>query len=698
MNHAEHDESIGSMLASIATALREVSDKLDIVAARVQLDVPTFPADEDVPDHIRIRRLESWAFRASQDISRLSSRLDALDSDGEPDSGRPVRSTPSRREVREAAEAAERAADGPDDQLSAADPLPPHQNRDADGARPPLERRTSPARPSTDHLGDPTALAATPIPRTAPSEAPFGQPIAFDTDMFADVGDSDAEPQAPSRRPAPARLSGAAANGAGERVSVGTATSTNGSGGSGVAGDIASSRNGAAVPAVIGTVLTAPADDQASGTSATKPAAAALREPESGLANAADSATLPRTSSTAGSATLPGTSSTADGATLPGSASVIGASTLPGSADVRTVVREGDVRISGVNGSGATKQVPAEAQSARAEANVGDSVAAGIGANPSVPAGMGPDAVVERARPVKKPSESSGDRLDAPSPDALSGKGHGVAANPTRPENDHLSSGFTTGGRPSTAPNGKPINGFGPHTPDVTRSDSAADAQPAGNTANGIHWSFSEDPAPSSTTPDRNGHARNGFTTDSAHRNDSLFGDFTPRDRLTTGETPESAVSTPPARLTPPSELTQPNRVPDSTPEVGSSHVNGSSDSPRPSTDRPANTGRLPGQPPLTNPATTDHERPAVDFDPPTLGLPTGRASSTDPLERPATDPAPPTATDSAGITVTGTYRAFDIERAHVDKLQAMLDELKRSAGLPPGRRDVFGPPTPDLG
>ncbi|MFE1594922.1 hypothetical protein [Nocardia sp. NPDC058705] len=666
MNHAEHDESIGSMLASIATALREVSDKLDIVAARVQLDVPTFPVDEDVPDHIRIRRLESWAFRASQDISRLSSRLDALDNDGEPEPGRPVRNTPSRREVREAAEAAERATDGPDDQQAVADPLPPHQNREPDGARPPLERRNSPARPSTDHLGDPTALTATPIPRTAPSEAPFGQPIALDTDMFAAVGDDGAEPSAPSRRPAPARLGGAASTGgagSGERVSVGHATSTNGTGGvtHGVAGDIASSRNGTPVPAVIGTVVTGDAPTTSASTM-TKTATAAPSEDhatESGLESkaAADSATVAR------------------------------------GADSSTVVRDGDMRTNGVNGvgSGAAKHVPVDAPSARTEVTVGDPLTTGIS----------PDAVVERARPIKKPSESSAagvDRLGIPSPDELSGKGNGVAASPTRAENDHLSSGFTTGNRPAAAPNGKPVNGFDPHTPEAPRPDAHA-----GTTTNGIHWSFSDDPAPASPTPDRNGHARNGFTTDSARRNDSLFEDFTPRDRMSTGETPEPPpVSAPPARLTPPAELTtQPNPAPvDSTRTGGSSPVNGSSAGTArpslPSTDRPTSTGSLPSQAPLTN-----HERPAMDYDPPTLGLPTGRdnsSSTPDPLERPVADPVPPTATDSAGITVTGTYRAFDIERAHVDKLQAMLDELKRSAGLPPGRRDVFGPPTPDLG
>ncbi|MGW6621085.1 hypothetical protein ACWF99_07610 [Nocardia sp. NPDC055002] len=677
MNHAEHDESIGSMLASIATALREVSDKLDIVAARVQLDVPTFPVDEDLPDHTRIRRLESWAFRASQDISRLSSRLDALDNDGEPDSGRPARSTPSRREIREAAEAAERAADGLDDHQAAPESLPPHRDRDIDRSRPPLERRNSPVRPTTDHLGDPTALAATPIPRTAEAAAaPLGQPASFDTDSAVTVGGNAAGSEPPSRRPAPVRLSST-----GERVSAGNPTSTNGTNGTakGVAGDIASTRNGTPVPAVIGTVLTAPVVDPAPGTSAstaTKPTATVLSEDRPATSGVNDN-------STASSAT--------DGP-------------LPGSAEVSAVVRESGPNGFGL-GSGARKHdpsSPAEAQSARPAP--GDPLTAEIS----------PDAVIERARPVKKPTESSvtGDgRLRVPSPEELSPNGNGVArpapTEPVHAADDHSPSGFT-GERSATPPNGKPVNGFDSHSPlaGEIRPDTSVDAQPVGNTANGIHWSFTDDPAPTSPAPDRNGHARNGFTTDSARRAESLFDDFTPRDRMTTGESPEPpAASGPPPRLTPPAELTtQPNQTPAEPARTpGSSHVNGVGDSTAfPSTDRPANTGALPDQAPRNNHATlTDHDHPSADFDPPTLGLPTGRdgsASNPDPLARAASDPVPPTATDSAGITVTGTYRAFDIERAHVDKLQAMLDELKRSAGLPPGRRDVFGPPTPDVG
>ncbi|TCJ94939.1 hypothetical protein [Nocardia alba] len=677
MNHAEHDESIGSMLASIATALREVSDKLDIVAARVQLDVPTFPVEEDLPDHVRIRRLESWAFRASQDISRLSSRLDALDNDGEPDSGRPARGTRSRREVREAAEAAERAADGLTDQLSAPDPLPPHQNCGTDGSRPPLERRNSPARPATDHLGDPTALAATPVPRTVSAEAsavPPSRPATFDTDSIAAVGGNGAETAPPSRRSAPARLSN---TGAGERVavgSIGNATSTNGTA-KGAAGDIAATRNGTPVPAVIGTVLTAPVVDHGPAASASTSTAAVLEEdraPTSGLDSGAAS-----------------------------SASV----TLPGSAEVSAAVREGGVNGFGLS-SAATRHVPSSPVDDRAaRPATGDPLTTQIG----------PDAVIERARPVKKPAETSplGDAgASVGPPEELSANGNGVARSaPTgqlHAADDQLSPGFTAE-RFTETPNGKPVNGFGPPSPivDDIRTGTSTEAQPAVNTANGIHWSFTDDPAP--TTPGRNGHARNGFTTDSARRAESLFDDFTPRDRLTAGETAERpAVSTPPARLTPPTELTtQPNQVsvdPARTP--GSSHVNGFGDSaadPGPSSvDQPANAGRLPDHHARPDQASfTDHARPSSDFDPPTLGLPTGGDGSTsdpDPLVRPATDPIPPTATDAAGITVTGTFRAFDIESAQVDKLQAMLDELKRSAGLPPGRRDVFGPPTPDLG
>ncbi|MGW5573684.1 hypothetical protein ACWEVD_21020 [Nocardia thailandica] len=125
MDHAEHGESIGALLAGIAATLREVGDKLDLVAARVQESPVFFPAPDGAPDGQRIDRLESWAFRAAQDLSRLSERLDKLDG---PDPGEPdPPAGPGRRRA-------------PDTDPAAA-------------GRPPLERRQSPAR-SARHAGD----------------------------------------------------------------------------------------------------------------------------------------------------------------------------------------------------------------------------------------------------------------------------------------------------------------------------------------------------------------------------------------------------------------------------------------------------------------------------------------------------------------------------------------------------------------
>ncbi|MFD3593986.1 hypothetical protein ACFWU5_14745 [Nocardia sp. NPDC058640] len=726
MNHAEHDESIGSMLAGIATALREVSDKLDIVAARVQQDVPTFPSDEDLPDKTRIHRLESWAFHASQDISRLSSRLDALDG-GDSDPARPVRGTRSRREVREAAEAAERAADGFDD----AEPLLPQQDRDAQGLRPPLERRHSPAKPSTDHLGDPTALGATPMARgVTEGGSPFGQPIPMDTESLIAVGRNGNGLSTAGHRPA--RLGGGAtvddevgsapgrtvSNGTGStdgdaaRGSVRTGTAANGTGSkneaavgtvrtgtasneavSRLAGDIATPRNVTAVPAVIGTVVPAPEVDRA-----------------------ADSRPL-EVDRAADSRKAEGDTS------LPGSVDVAAhvATALTGGRAVDSPAETALTSDAGVS-------LPVEEQTATA-------------AQPTVNADVG----IERARPVKKPAVSSPDLvLDVPLPEGLSNNGNGAArlavTDIAHAESGRLPSapmtvrpseppaGSTTGDRSEEESKAEAANGFGqfPHTapkntlsngtparPNTTgetpaRLSTSDDVSPTGTTSNGIRWSFSDDTATTSPPQDRNGLARNGFTTDSARRSDTLFGDFTPRERLTTGsEDSAPAVSVAPARLTPPS-----NPAPvDPTSSDLSDGVgiradhNGTAltDNTAVTHDAPLtnNAARTTYAPLTTNTSPGNHDRPAAGFDPPTLDLPVGRDLSKNPPrspEPPVADPAPPTATDAAGITVTGTYRAFDIERAHVDKLQAMLDELKRSAGLPPGRRDVFGPPTPERG
>ncbi|WP_174186848.1 hypothetical protein [Nocardia barduliensis] len=78
MEHGQQTgESIGAMLSGIASALREVSEKLDAVAARI--DGAQVVASEPTVEG-RLAELEAWAFRAGQDISGLDSRVESLES------------------------------------------------------------------------------------------------------------------------------------------------------------------------------------------------------------------------------------------------------------------------------------------------------------------------------------------------------------------------------------------------------------------------------------------------------------------------------------------------------------------------------------------------------------------------------------------------------------------------------------------
>ncbi|MFE6921088.1 hypothetical protein ACFVAV_08575 [Nocardia sp. NPDC057663] len=838
MNHAEHDESIGSMLASIAAALREVSDKLDIVAARVQQEVPVFPADEDLPDQTRIRRLESWAFHASQDISRLSARLDALDG-GEPEQTTPRagRGTRSRREVREAAEAAERAAADLDE--GAPDGGAAEPDRAVDAARPPLERRHS----RTDHLGDPTwPITVAPIPRPAAAFESAGEVGGAATGVAAMLGSegasrspftdstqtvNGAQPIDRTQRLNGARSAdtavngaraadrptrnGAAANGAlvlngaaplsntqaangaatvngvtaiddaqpiearptnhastqvGDEVSAplrdavpapdgGTQSAVAGGADSAEAGH---TRNGqpighgsdpvgaavsntahvpasstlgvpastGATPAAIGT-LQADADQLSAAHPDRLPAAGGRKQDDTEI-------TVPgRVAAQTGAISALGRDDTSPATQSSGSTTLgsRGGSSLPGSAEVGDVVRGGDVTLSGVTADQANTAAMKTIPEGRAD----------IGHRPLAEAG------VERARPVGKPAESTaapvGDTGARPgSPDALSGTGiDATQIATTRAMNDPRSAGLTAGGRTEPVTNGHPVNGFGaPLT--------ATPATPtSGSTANGIHWTFTDEDA-TLPPPSRNGHARNGFTGgDSPHRTESIFDDFTPRERLTTPSGNDAPTpADPPARLSAPNSHADPGTggfaaatqgldpaLPHGTSsDVGApagtdASTNGRGPAeltPSTPTDFSAPThlgtsgnGRGPGElthsTPTgfggpTNPNASVNGRGPASFDPAVNdGAPSGFGApvsagevspATSPLDRVVADPVPPSATDAAGITVTGTFRAFDIERAHVDKLQAMLDELKRSAGLPPGRRDVFGPPTTEAG
>lgn len=852
MNHAEHDESIGSMLASIAAALREVSEKLDIVAARVQQEVPTFPADDDLPDQTRIHRLETWAFHASQDISRLSSRLDALDG-GDPEQPPPrARGTRSRREVREAAE---RAAAGLDDAPGAggsAESPTPHQFHSGAGDRPPLERRQSPIR-STDHLGDPTwPLNAAPVPRVTSTVNPSGGAVnghaasgreeaesfggfgsaASGTNGSADVDAATGEipvsrhdsrrvgingsgggssitgataaaggttvlngtvPAGHSRTTtasfaaedvttpvsasdsvldsgrgagsvndtaaqsakAPPRLSvgGAATHSGGEtaalsggapaRLSHGNhAPPTSGnstapavresaavdnsallSGGETatpvIGNAVPHSSGGTSVPSISGADSSGGAAavsfggaESASGDGATALTRGNDAFPGAVAASADDQARSARETGIVGDAAWSGTTAggrerveltddsvievvewqparrvsnngvgpstdRAGGSDRAVSLSSLGldgpgaapsgqadspagdGAALPGSAEVGRVVRDG--------------QVVADGTAAGADTGAMDSLA-GASAEASH---RSADRGVERARPVGRaaaegpapqapPTNSGGAPVEefgtspVVSRDAVSssviddgvigqsaevpdlGAVRGGSEGPERTEPDPRSAGLTAGGHTGT--NGYTVHGFD-HSAPMTDP-------PAGNTANGIHWTFTDDTTATLPTAVRNGHSHNGFTAEPERRPDSIFDEFTPRDRLTTGGANTTAPGGPPARLAPPKDHS----------------ANRAADSP----------GPVAGQAAPADPGSSA---------PVPIAAPA-------PVGPDAADPIPPTATDAAGITVTGTFRAFDIERAHVDKLQAMLDELKRSAGLPPSRHDVFGPPT----
>ncbi|MEV0343627.1 hypothetical protein AB0H49_31875 [Nocardia sp. NPDC050713] len=68
MEHGQQGaESVGAVLSGIAELLREVSDKLDSVAARV---------GDDNGVEARLKKLEAWAFRTEQSVSSLEARFD----------------------------------------------------------------------------------------------------------------------------------------------------------------------------------------------------------------------------------------------------------------------------------------------------------------------------------------------------------------------------------------------------------------------------------------------------------------------------------------------------------------------------------------------------------------------------------------------------------------------------------------------
>ncbi|WP_336084140.1 hypothetical protein [Nocardia sp. SSK8] len=891
MNHAEHDETIGSMLASIAAALREVSEKLDVVAARVQEEVPPFPGDEDVPDQIRIRRLESWAFHASQDISRLSSRLDALDGgDPEPTPAAP-RGTRSRREVREAAEAAERAAEA----ALAPEPPAPHPFRNIDGARPPLERRQSALRPTaTDHLGDPTwPITVTPVPRTAHTPGAVATVERETAQLEMVETETDTNSRVAGDRVTDSHI-------VDDRVTdTGSVTGAADASDAESTSDRSGARSGG-VAAGIGAITPSgePESSEARGFPERAVSFSALSSriaPEAG----SDRVTVDeggRNGRVVGEGVRAG-EGTRD-AVVDG---VIGGA--PG-ADVRAVEDRPEESAGAVQpgaGPGIERARPAgRLTDGPAGSGEGDS------SSHAAPTGFADNGI--GSRPTRPDSGSSptpdpraagltaGDRTDA-STQGTNGfqwtfaEDTPASPDPTPPRNGHARNGFTTDSSrrdslfddftprdrlaipitplatpepPSTAPRvlpASPSETTSPQEPTaptsanhrITRATTERDstAPPAAtHHSTATFATASDSTAPSHTVPHSTSSptsVRASTVPDSAADDSTALGSGTQASTISdstargstipvrsahdsgvpvdatydstasttaahgsagggaahestvphssTGSAGSAPDSTAPFAAVPPGSapggalthstynssasssstapdaageqspaglassagavpagsgrpadggtstdpaFAHPTGVPSDTttatftrPSGADTHFALEPVSPAPTTSptptvSPAPTGTpAPAGPParlapfkattdtaITNepaaqrnperigetapagnsPTAPRHTEPGApaptEFDPPTIGLPKDR-----------TDPAPPTATDDAGITVTGTFRAFDLdERAHVDKLQAMLDELKRSAGLPPGRRDVFGPPTPEAG
>ncbi|WP_431954490.1 hypothetical protein [Nocardia lijiangensis] len=155
MEHGQQGaESVGAILSGIAELLRDVSDRLDSVAARV---------GEDNGAEARLKKLEAWAFRTEQNVSALETRLDDVASGAaaERTEGAPL---PSRAQRRAAATAAARPED-----LSA-EPVRPEPVRPEPTRPEPLRSetvRTEPARTET-----PRAERRRPPAPTRPEPAP----------------------------------------------------------------------------------------------------------------------------------------------------------------------------------------------------------------------------------------------------------------------------------------------------------------------------------------------------------------------------------------------------------------------------------------------------------------------------------------------------------------------------------------------
>ncbi|MFC3962133.1 hypothetical protein [Nocardia jiangsuensis] len=168
MEHVEDGaESIGAMLSDIAESLREVSRKLDLVAARVDVPLPVpMPADDrDVAT--RLATIEAWAFRTDRDVADLGRRLDTLQSVADaPGTGRRHAPEPGGRRAAETAEldtsSFGRRADADEPPVSTGRRAAPD-----DAARPEAESSGLPARLRAESAGEPARQNGTSAHRAA---------------------------------------------------------------------------------------------------------------------------------------------------------------------------------------------------------------------------------------------------------------------------------------------------------------------------------------------------------------------------------------------------------------------------------------------------------------------------------------------------------------------------------------------------
>ncbi|MEV0246298.1 hypothetical protein AB0H76_06895 [Nocardia sp. NPDC050712] len=196
MEHGQHGgggESIGVILSGIAEILREVSEKLDAVAARVD------DARDERSVAARLAKLEAWAFRTDHDISKLGSRIDGVEGGPRPESGgsgesgrraepttRAERRELARAEAPEQSDLPQRGTGAQRDSVPQRGPTPPHAEAEVHSERP-QPRAESEARSERPHA---EARGERPLPRAVANRGPVERPEPASTRGTAAVAET----------------------------------------------------------------------------------------------------------------------------------------------------------------------------------------------------------------------------------------------------------------------------------------------------------------------------------------------------------------------------------------------------------------------------------------------------------------------------------------------------------------------------